>query len=347
VMIEADLRPALHGRRVSIAYLQKPRPGTALLAHDEVGLHWIFGMGYAPERGESLVDFPDERVTELVREAAGLPDAAVTVRPQIPGTDLKVLGFPIGAQLAQQYRVSRVFLVGDAAHIVPPTGGLGANTGIQDAHNLAWKLAAVLRGQAGSALLDTYHAERHPVGLFTMQQALARWQSRIGMGGGADNEPLVDYAAVAFGYQYRSSAVLDAPEDNAPALLPEELTGQPGTRAPHVMVTLEGREISTIDLYGRRFVLLAGANGAAWVSVAERVAQRLDVPLDAYRFGVELAGAEGATAHGIGTDGALLVRPDGFVAWRTQAAMQNSERKLEQVLSHILCRVPGAPREVA
>src|SRR5206468_2783241 len=125
---------------------------------------------------------------------------------------------------------------------------------------------------------------------------------------------------------------------------PEELTGQPGARAPHVAVILDGRGISTIDLYGRRFVLLAGANGAAWVSAAERVARRLGVPLDTYRFGVELTGVEGAVAHGIGTDGALLVRPDGFVAWRAEVAAKDSERKLEQALSRLLCRSPGAPR---
>jgi hypothetical protein len=224
---------------------------------------------------------------------------------------------------------------------------LGANTGIQDAHNLGWKLAAVLHGQAGSALLDTYHAERHPVGLFTMQQALARWQSRMGIGDRAKSEPLVDYRAVAFGYQYRSSAVLGAPENAAPALLPEELRGQPGTRAPHVAVTLNGREISTIDLYGRRFVLLAGVNGAAWVSAVERVVQRLGVPLDAYRFGAELAGAEGTAAHGIGAAGALLIRPDGFVTWRTEVAAEDPERELEQALSRLLGQAPDAPREVA
>jgi putative polyketide hydroxylase len=346
LMIDADLRPALRGRRASIAYLQRPRLGTILMAHDDAGRRWLFGTGYTPERGESVDDYTEERCVELVRAAAGLPDVKVTIRPQIPGTDLKVLGFTIGAQVAQRYRVSRVFLVGDAAHIVPPTGGLGANTGIQDAHNLGWKLAAVLHGQAGPALLDTYHDERHPVGLFTMGQALARWQSPIGTGSGADGEPLVDYRAVVFGYRYRSPAVLGAPEDTSP-LLPEELTGQPGTRAPHVAVTLGGREISTIDLYGRGFVLLAGADGAAWVSAAERVGQRVGVPLDAYRFGVELAGAEGAAAHGIGTDSALLVRPDGFVAWRAEAAVEDPERELEQTLSRLLRQAPGTPREVA
>ena len=347
VMIEADLSPALRGRRVSIAYLQQPRPGTVLLAHDDVGRRWVFGTGYAPEHGESVDDYTDERCVELVRAAAGLPDVEVKIHPQIPGTDLKVLGFTIGAQVAQHYRVGRVFLVGDAAHIVPPTGGLGANTGIQDAHNLGWKLAAVLHGQAGPALLDTYHAERHPVGLFTMQQALARWQSRMGMGDKAKSEPLVDYRAATFGYQYRSSAVLGTPEDAVPALLPEELRGQPGTRAPHVAVALNGREISTIDLYGRRFVLLAGVNGAAWVSAVERVVQLLGVPVEAYRFGVELVGAEGAAAHGIGADGALLIRPDGFVAWRTEFAAKHPERELEQALSRLLCRAPSVPREVA
>ncbi len=341
-MVEADLTPALRGRRVDIAYLQRPQPYTVLMAHDAAGQRWIFGTGYDPER-ESIEDYTDERVAGMVRAAAGLPDVEVRLRPQIPGTDLKVLGFPIGAQVARGYRAGRVFLAGDAARINPPTGGLGGNTGIQDAHNSAWKLAAVLRGQAGPALLDTYHDERHPTGLLTMQQAFARFGSRMGPGA---EVPLLDYGAVAMGYQYRSSAVLGASEDISP-LLPGELVGQPGTRAPHVAVTLGGKELSSIDLYGRRFVLLAGTDGAAWISAAERVRRRLGIPLDAYRFGVELAGAGGAAAHGIGTDGALLVRPDGFVGWRTETAEEDPERTLERVLFHLLCRVPSASREVA
>lgn len=265
----------------------------------------------------------------------------MTLRPQIPGTDLKMLGFPIDAQVAQRYRLGRVFLVGDAAHIVPPTGGLGANTGIQDAHNLAWKLAAVLRGQAGPALLDTYDAERRAVGLFTMGQALARWQARVGPSTGPGAPPLVDYPNITFGYRYRSAAVLGAPPNEALALPPNRLTGQPGTRAPHRMVNLEGRTISTLDLYGRGFVLLAGADGAAWVAAAERARRRLDVPLAAYRFGVELLGADGPAAHGPGPGGALLVRPDGFVAWRVQTMPAQSERVLEDALTTVLARPPA------
>jgi putative polyketide hydroxylase len=342
-MIEADLRPALGGRRVSIAYLQQPRPFTILMAHDDLGRRWVFATGYAPGHGESIEDFTDARCVELVRAAAGLPDVAVRLRPQIPGTDLKVLGFSVGARVAQRYQAGRVFLVGDAAKIVPPTGGLGGSTGILDAHNLAWKLAAVLGGQADPGLLDSYHAERHPVGVFTMQQALARFGARMAPGDGAEGPPLLDYQAVAFGYQYRSQAVVGAPDDDAPPLPPAALRGQPGTRAPHLPVTVagDGRQRSTIDLYGRRFVLLGGPDAAAWVKAAEAVSERSGVPLGAYRFGVELQGegaAGGAAAHGIAPAGALLVRPDGFVAWRSTGAAADPGAELDRALQAILSR---------
>jgi putative polyketide hydroxylase len=138
------------------------------------------------------------------------------------------------------------------------------------------------------------------------------------------------------------SAVLGAPEDIS-LLLPKELAGEPGTRAPHVAVTFSGWKISTIETCTdcASCCLLAGANGAAWISAAERVMQRLGVPLSMYiyRFRVELAGAEvvAAAAHRLETDGALLVRPNGFVAWRTDAAAEDPERTLERFLCRLLC----------
>jgi len=338
-LIDADLSPALDGRRVSIAYLQQPRPGTILMSHDEAGQRWVFGTGFSPEYGESLADFPEERVIQLVREAAGLPDVEVSLRPQIPDTDLKLLGFTIGAQLAQQYRMGRTFLVGDAAHIVPPTGGLGANTGIQDAHNLAWKLAAVVRGEAGPALLDTYHDERRPVGLLTMEQALARWGSRVGEGADEASAALLDYASIAFGYWYRSTAVLGVPEDARGAYLPSELSGQPGTRAPHVWLVRDGERLSTIDLFGRHYVLLTGSDGVAWVDAARSVS---DIGVDAYRIGAhgDLANADGswADAYGVSDRGAALIRPDGFVAWRSADAADDPVQQLTSVLAKLLVR---------
>lgn len=337
--ITADLTPALRGRPVNIAYLQQPRPGTILMAHDQAGQRWVFGMGYMPDYGESVEDFTDDRVAELVGQAAGIPGVPVTVRPQIPGTDIKVLGFTIGAQVAQRYRAGRVFLAGDSAHIVPPTGGLGANTGIQDAHNLAWKLAAVIRGEAGTALLDSYHDERYAVGHFIMQQALARWQTRVA---GEDNPPLMDYSTVTFGPIYRSAAVIGAPDGDAPALPVGQLAGQPGTRAPHLELSRNGEVISTIDLYGRRFVLLAPAGDSVWVEPARRVADDLGLPLDVYRIGPggDLADVEGrfADAHGLTGSGALLVRPDGIVAWRAQTAFDDPAGALEEALRSLLAR---------
>jgi putative polyketide hydroxylase len=348
-LVDADLQPALHGRRINIAYLQQPRPGTILMSHDEVGQRWVFGTGFAPRYGESLADFPEERVIELVRQAAGLPAAAVSLRPQIPGTGLKVLGFAIGAQVAQQYRVGRIFFVGDAAHIVPPTGGLGANTGIQDAHNLAWKLAAVVRGEAGPALLETYHDERSPVGLLTMEQALARWGSRVGEGTDGQSVPLLDYAAIAFGYRYRSAAILGAEEDDRPALVPADLTGQPGTRAPHVWLERAGERLSTVDLFGRGYVLLTAADGGAWVDAA----RSLTAPaVEAHRIGGNGDGAltdpdgRWATAYGVTNSGAALIRPDGFVAWRTERAVADPARALALAIADLLA-VGGGHRESA
>jgi putative polyketide hydroxylase len=340
LMIDADLRPALRGRRVNIAYLDKPRPGTILLAHDDAGLHWVFGTGYSPEYGESLTDFSDERCVDLVREAAGLPDVVVTIRPQIPGTDIKALGFPIGAQVAQHYRVGRVFLVGDAAHIVPPSGGLGANTGIQDAHNLAWKLAAVLRGDAGPALLDTYQEERYPVGMLTMQQALARWETRVGEGTEEEQAPLLDYAAIAFGYRYDSPAVIGASDGGAGPLLPAQLAAQPGTRAPHVWLDRNGERVSTLDLFGRQFVLLTGSEGASWVESA----RPLGDDVVAYRIGGDLTDSDGEflTAYGLAPEGAVLVRPDGFVAWRSSPDEEASVVTLRGVLRQMLGRTAMA-----
>src|ERR671917_1654147 len=101
------------------------------MAHDAFGRRWIFATGYDPEH-ESIEDYTDARVVEMVRAASGLPDVEVGLRPQVPGTDLKVLWFGIGAQVARRYRSGRVFLAGDAARINPPTGGLGGQTRDQD-----------------------------------------------------------------------------------------------------------------------------------------------------------------------------------------------------------------------
>lgn len=327
--VAADLRPALRGRQVNMAYLRRPARGTVLGLLDETAQHWFFGTAYRPASGESIVDVTAERCGDLVRAAAGLPDVPVELLPQVPGGPARPQGFPIGARVARSYRVGRVFLAGDAAHLMPPTGALGGATCVQDAHNLAWKLAWVLDGRAGAGLLDTYHAERHPVGLRTMRQALARARHRWDLPAG-DDEPIEDDDAVSFGYRYSSTAALAAPVDGL--LAPQYLAGQSGTRAPHVAVEAD-TTLSTLDLYGRELVLLAGPGGDAWESAASHAAELWGVPVETYHLDVALA-----EAHGLAAGAALLVRPDGFVAWRGTGPAPDPGPTVERVLRTILAR---------
>ncbi|GAA4216668.1 FAD-dependent oxidoreductase [Actinocatenispora rupis] len=315
LLVHADLRPALAGRTVHMAHLDLPRPRTYLMALDRDGTRWVFGTADDPTRGE-----PDDRAcAELVRAAAGLPDAPVRLLPQIAGTDRRLLRFRVGAALAEKYRAGRVFLVGDAAHLMPPTGGFGGATGVAEAHNLAWKLAWVLRGRAGGDLLDSYHDERHPVALFTLRQALVRAADRFDTGTPGE---LVDRSTVLLGPRYDSAAVRGGGPDPVPV---GDLSGAPGSRAPHV--PLPG-DRSTLDLYGTRFVLLAGAGADGWARAGRRHG------VSTYRFGPDLPDA--AARHGIGPLGALLVRPDGYVAWRSPGPSADPDGTLAAVLATIL-----------
>ena len=213
-----------------------------------------------------------------VREALGDPEIAVEIED--------VQRWSASAEYAERLREGRVFIAGDAAHVMPPTGGFGGNSGIEDGYNLAWKLAYVLDGRAGEELLATYEAERQPVGAFTTEQAYARYVLRLDPTlGTEDLVPLVGEAAVELGYRYRSAAVAGTADDDATWEDPTEPTGRPGFRAPHLPVTVGGVERSTVDLFGRRFVVLAGSAGESWRAAARAAGSALGVPVDAYRVG--------------------------------------------------------------
>ncbi|MER6797510.1 FAD-dependent monooxygenase, partial [Amycolatopsis mediterranei] len=231
-------------------------------------------------------------------------------------------------------------LAGDAAHVHPPAGGFGANTGIHDAHNLAWKLAAVLRGWGGDRLLDSYDAERRPLGTAMADQALLRNRIRHGHASAADRARMVDDIIVTLGYRYSSSPAIAVEDDDAPVLTPRlELTGQPGTRAPHVWLRRDGKRVSTVELFFGSYVLLAGPDGEKWHDAATVVATETAVPLRSFRIGRELVedeGADWAKAYGVAPDGAVLVRPDGFVAWRTTEAGHDPKATLHTLLESLV-----------
>src|SRR3712207_6677028 len=128
---------------------------------------------------------------------------------------LEVVHWQAEANNAARYQDGRIFLAGDAAHVVPPNGGFGGNTGVLDAHNIAWKLAAVLKGEAGPGLLDTYDAERRPIGQLTVEQAYTRYATRVVPERGTEGvEPFVPDIEIEIGWVLRSSAVLTEPGDD-------------------------------------------------------------------------------------------------------------------------------------
>jgi 2-polyprenyl-6-methoxyphenol hydroxylase-like FAD-dependent oxidoreductase len=225
----------------------------------------------------------------------------------------------LSALIAERYSSGRIFLAGDAAHTLPPTrGGFGANTGIEDVHNLAWKLESVISGKSDAKLLETYNRERQPIGWLRHQQTFARPDYAAVSQGIADDEPIYDDAAMELGQIYRSAAVLGASADLPPAKKPDEWRGQPGTRAPHLWVQRQGNRISALDLFQRGWVLVA-ADGAWREAVAEAGA-RLAFPVEFIQLGKDISAAnnnEFLQNMGISASGASLIRPDGYVAWRS------------------------------
>lgn len=314
--------------------------GIFLVAKGDLGM---FLITYRPALGESFQDFTAEHCKDLVQKAIGKPEMEVSI--------VDIAYWQPAESVASQFQQGRVFLVGDAAHTMPAYKGLGVNTAIQSAQNLGWKLATVIRGQAAPQLLRTYQQERHPVGWFAARQSLtgpgAAWLPK---GTKSEHVPLEKDLPLFYpivGYRYRSQAILSedaavSSQDEIVLLDREELTGLPGTRVPHLWLEQQGQRISTLDLLDGRFVLLAGSNGAFWCEAAAAVKASLGIELMAYRIGpdADLLDLEnGWTAKmGVSPEGAVLVRPDGFVAWRTRTLTASAESVLEQVLSHILGR---------
>ncbi|MEV0747524.1 FAD-dependent monooxygenase [Streptomyces sp. NBC_01220] len=335
-----QLAQVLGDRRFIVCYLTNPEADGALLPVDNER-EWVFHAPWQPDRGETLEDFTDERCVAHIRKAVGAPDIDVEITGKAP--------WHAAERVADRYSRGRVFLAGDSAHEMSPTGAFGSNTGIQDAHNLAWKLAAVLRDEAGPGLLDTYEAERRPVARATSERASARSGEHSHPGyappptvGGGKRGGMLN---VALGYRYVDGAVLGiGPEW---PVVPEgvQLAGEPGSRAPHLWVRRAGERISTLDLYERSFVLLTDAADVAWRRAAARVGERLGVRLDAFGIGTGPGGdlepedgADWAEAHGTSAEGAVVVRPDGFVAWRAESGVEDADAALHEVMVALLRR---------
>jgi putative polyketide hydroxylase len=337
IYFRADLSALVQGREFILCFIDNSNAhpevrGSVLLSVNNTD-RWLVNVPYDPARGEATRTFTPEHCQELIRQAVGLPD----LDPGIIG----ILPWEAAIYVANQFQYERIFLVGDAAHVMPPTGAFGMNTGLQDAHNLTWKLAAVLKGQAGPELLATYEAERRPVAQFTTTQAGLRSDNQTYTAGQHNEGGMVDDLVVVLGYRYHSAAIIDVPGAAlvAPSL---DLHGQPGSRAPHAWLERSGQRISTLDLFGFHFVLLCGSNGDAWYEAAQGVAATRGLELDVYSVGNggELTDPDGRwhDTYGITSSGAVLVRPDGFVGWRTEQLTGDVQINITKVLQQILCK---------
>lgn len=277
-----------------------------------------------------------EEIQAAIRRAAGF-DFEFEI--------LSVLPWVRRELVADRYGKDRAFILGDAAHLMSPTGGFGMNTGIQDAVDLSWKIDANLAGWAGPRLLDSYEIERRPVGLRNVAEAsgnLGRMRSP------GRNEALLDPTpagealraqlgreftaamtrewhtlGIHLGYRYDESPICVSDGTPVPALEPMTYTqtARPGARAPHVWLK---DERSTLDLFGRGFVLLRiGADAPATQPLREAAAQ-CGVPLTE----VTLDEPEVAMAY---EKHLVLVRPDGHVAWRDDRLPSDPLRLIDTV----------------
>jgi 2-polyprenyl-6-methoxyphenol hydroxylase-like FAD-dependent oxidoreductase len=343
IYFEADLRPQMLDKPISVIYINNPAFGGFFrLSKDcRSGFLVVNTVGDPktnPDAANAASDVSEQRLVDFVRTGAGVPDLAV----KITG----LARWRATSDVARHYQHGRVFLAGDAAHVMPPNGGFGGNTGIHDAHNLGWKLAAVLRGVAQPTLLESYEPERKRVGKFTVEQAYTRYVTRTATYLGAtDFQPLAPDFNIELGYLYRSPAIIvdgqsgDEPEHGDPV----DNGARPGARAPHVWVQAHGQRVSTLDLFGRGFVLLTTAEGnATWRHAAGLMLHtRPGLVLDCYAVGVDVqeetsAQHTFADAYGLESGGAVLVRPDGFVAWKTHSMPERADETLAQALDRVL-----------
>jgi 2-polyprenyl-6-methoxyphenol hydroxylase-like FAD-dependent oxidoreductase len=339
IYFKADVNPLMGDRNLSVVYVNHPEL-TGFFRFSitgDSGFLAVFAT-LEPDGARNThvgEDISGEQCVELVRtalgSAAGLPVDIESIQR-----------WSAMAATAAAFQSGRVFLAGDAAHVMPPTGGFGGNTGVADAYNLAWKLAFATRGIAGPGLVDTYSAERRPISALTVEQAYTRYALRVDPSLPRDDlMPPLDDAAIELGAIYQSSAVHSdhAPEQQLDD--PHARTWTVGARVPHVPLTDNGSQSSTLDAADRGFALLADHGHDLWQRAAGEVEESLGVPVAVKPIdpGSPPEPAEPpAETAGPAWTGAALIRPDGVIAWKPQVPAAEAASQLGAVMAGLLSR---------
>jgi 2-polyprenyl-6-methoxyphenol hydroxylase-like FAD-dependent oxidoreductase len=300
IYFRADVTALMGDRNLSVVYVNHPELSGffRFSITGDSGFLAVFATLDADGRRDTHVgqDVSHQQCVDLVRTALGA-DATLPIGIE------SVQRWSAMAVTARSFRSGRVFLAGDSAHAMPPTGGFGGNTGVADAHNLAWKLAFVTRGQAGPGLLDTYDAERRPIAALTVEQAYTRYALRVDPTLPRDDlMPPLDDPAIELGAIYRSTAVDADDTPEKPLDDPHARTWTVGARVPHVLLA---GSIPAIDTAGEGFAMLVENGQTGWAEAASA----LDVPVAVH-----------TVEPGDVPAGGVLIRPDGVIAWRPDGA---------------------------
>jgi hypothetical protein len=276
-------------------------------------------------------EFTEEGPRSSVYKAIGKSESDI---------DVEFLGssrWDVGGFIAEKIGIGRVFLVGDSAHSLPPNrGGYGVNTGIADAQIIAWKLSSVLKGHSRPSLLGTYEAERLPVAWLRHDQIFARADFKTLETNGSTRKvevELLEDDAVEFGQIYRSAGIAqDTCKDLLDAQLPDAWAGQPGTRAPHVFIEVEGLQISTLHIFGRHWILLTSSD--VWAQALKDIQQKQNRSLGV--VSIQADSDEFLEKYGLKPGGCSLVRPDGYVAWRSASKVEEPSQLLHEALGMVM-----------
>lgn len=299
---------------------------------------WLTVTQIGEQEDERPSPWNDEQVIRHARMQAGIEDLDVQI--------IHRSTWRMSRQVAARFSKGRVFLVGDAAHRFPPTGGFGLNSGVQDTHNLGWKLAYVLKGWAAPALLESYDAERRPVAEsnadFSYGNRLRYKHTEDAIRSGNqdrmrfwinDTDNHLHSIGQALGFSYASGAVVqDGTVAKALQARHYNPSDRPGGHFPHLWLDL-ARTQSTLDWFDHAFVLVAGPLGFAWQEACDAVAHAAGVPLQ-FR---QLPSLDAACGFEMGMRGAVLVRPDGHVAWRRPWIPSDPAAELEDALDRLAC----------